>query len=71
MPFSLNTEHIKHRISYDEWIVNGMHKFTEEGNMKPAYRHTVLSWILEAWNKLRRSKKLFQGVRTESQKRLE
>ena len=37
---------------YDEWLSNGVHKFTESGNMKPVPRRLVLEWILTAWKAL-------------------
>ena len=38
--------------SYDEWLANGAHQFTEAGNMKPAARRLVVTWILDAWQKI-------------------
>ena len=35
---------------YDEWLASGMHYYTEAGNMKPASRRLIVTWILEAWN---------------------
>ena len=35
---------------YDEWLASGMHYYTEAGNMKPASRRLIATWILEAWN---------------------
>ena len=37
---------------YDEWLSNGVHEFTESGNMKPVPRRLVLDWILTAWKAL-------------------
>ena len=37
---------------YDEWLSNGIHEFTESGNMKPVKRRMVLDWILPAWKSL-------------------
>jgi len=37
---------------YDEWLANGVHQFTEAGNMKPAPRRMVVEWIINAWQKL-------------------
>ena len=37
---------------YDEWLSNGIHEFTESGNMKPVKRRMVLYWILAAWKSL-------------------
>ena len=41
--------------SYDEWLVSGVHQYTEVGNMKPASRHLVVEWILESWNRLEKN----------------
>ena len=37
---------------YDEWLATGVHQYTEAGNMKPASRQLVVTWILEAWRRL-------------------
>ena len=37
---------------YDEWLANGVHQFTEAGNMKSAPRRLVVEWILKAWQML-------------------
>ena len=37
---------------YDEWLSNGIHEFTESGNMKLVKRRMVLDWILAAWKSL-------------------
>lgn len=41
----------KQKVSerYDEWLSNGVHQFTESGNMKPVPQRLVLDWILTAW----------------------
>ena len=37
---------------YDEWLANGVHQYTEAGNMKSASRHIVVTSITEAWSRL-------------------
>ena len=37
---------------YDAWLSNGIHEFTESGNMKPVKQRMVLAWILAAWKSL-------------------
>ena len=37
---------------YDEWLSNGIHEFTESGNMKPVKQKKVLDCILAAWESL-------------------
>ena len=34
---------------YDECLASVVHYYTEAGNMKPASRHLIVTWILEAW----------------------
>ena len=45
---------LKQRVPelYDEWLSNGVHEFTESGNVKPVPRRLVLDWILTAWKSL-------------------
>ena len=31
---------------YDDWLANGIHEYTVQGNMKPAPRRKVVKWIL-------------------------
>ena len=33
---------------YDDWLANGVHQFTEAGNMKSAPRRMVVEWIINA-----------------------
>ena len=33
---------------YDEWMANGIHEFTEAGNMKPVPRRMVVKWVIDA-----------------------
>ena len=37
---------------HDKWFSNGVHEFTESGNMKPVPRRSVLDWILTTWKAL-------------------
>ena len=37
---------------YNKWLTTGVHQYTEAGNMKPASRELVVTWILEAWYRL-------------------
>ena len=34
--------------SYDEWLVSGLHQYTEAGDMKPPSWYLVVEWILES-----------------------
>ena len=40
---------------YDEWLVTGVHQYTEAGNMKPTSPELVVTWILEAWRGLNKT----------------
>ena len=40
---------------YDEWLVSGLHQYTEAGDMKPASCHLVVEWILESWNRFQKN----------------
>ena len=47
-PFKAHTKEL-----YDQWLADeGINKLTAAGNLKPPPRRTVVSWILEAWEKL-------------------
>ena len=50
---------------YDEWLATGVHQYTEAGNMKPASRELVVTWVLEAWRRLDKTliAKLFKSCR--------
>ena len=37
---------------YDEWLSNGIHEFTESGNIKPVKQRKVLDCILAAWKSI-------------------
>ena len=37
---------------YDEWMANGIHEFTEAGNMKPVPCRMVVKWVIDAWKEL-------------------
>ena len=37
---------------YNEWMVNGIHEFTEAGNMKHVPRRIVVKWVIDAWKEL-------------------
>ena len=39
---------------YDQWLREGegVHQFTEGGNMKPPSRKRIIEWVLEAWSQL-------------------
>ena len=52
---------------YDEWLATGVHQYTEAGNMKPASRELVVTWILEAWRRLDKTlnRKIVQKPRVE------
>lgn len=39
---------------YDEWLANGVHGFTEGGNMKPVPRRMVVEWIVDTWKEIKR-----------------
>ena len=34
---------------YDHWMAEGVHQYTEAGNMKPPPRKKIVQWILESW----------------------
>ena len=35
---------------YDQWLSNGVHHYTEAGNMKAPSRKKIVEWIPEAWS---------------------
>ena len=37
---------------YDQWLSEGVHQFTEEGNMKTPFRKDIIEWVLDAWSQL-------------------
>ena len=37
---------------YDQWLSEGVHQFTEGGNMKPFSRKRIIEWILDPWSQL-------------------
>ena len=37
---------------YDDWMANGLHHYTEAGNMRPPSRKMIVEWVLEAWSQL-------------------
>ena len=37
---------------YDQWLSEGVHQFTESGNMKPPSRKKKIEWVLDAWSQL-------------------
>ena len=37
---------------YDQWLSEGVHQFTEGGNMKPPFRKRIIEWVLDAWSLL-------------------
>lgn len=37
---------------YDQWLSDGVHQYTEAGNMKAPSRKKLVEWILEAWSSL-------------------
>ena len=53
-PDAFSNKPFKQKVAelYDEWLSNGVHDFTESGNMKPLARRLVLDWILTAWKAL-------------------
>ena len=34
---------------YDHWMAEGVHQYTEAGNMKPPPRKKIVQWIFESW----------------------
>ena len=44
----------KERVTelYDEWLSNGVHEFTESGNIKAVPQMLLLDWILTSWKSL-------------------
>ena len=47
---------------YDQWLSEGVHQFTEGGNMKPPSRKRIIEWVFDAWSQLSKEniKKSFQ-----------
>ena len=37
---------------YDDWLANGVHKYTAAGNTKPVPRWKMVQWVLQAWERL-------------------
>ena len=37
---------------YDQWLSDGIHHYTEAGNMKAPSWKRIVEWILEAWSDL-------------------
>ena len=37
---------------YDQWLSEGVHQFTEGGNMKPPSRKKIIECLLDAWSQL-------------------
>ena len=44
----------KSRIAkfYDNWLANGVHQYTEAGNLKAVARRLVVMWLLEVWKEI-------------------
>ena len=36
---------------YDEWLANGVHEYTEAGNLKTVPR-TIVQWVVDGWKVL-------------------
>ena len=36
----------------DQWISEGVHQFTEGGNMKLPTRKRIIEWVLDTWSQL-------------------
>ena len=37
---------------YDQWLSEGVHQYTERGNIKAPSRKRIVEWILDAWFQL-------------------
>ena len=37
---------------HDQWLDEGVHQFTEGGNMKLPSRKRIIEWVLDAWSQL-------------------
>ena len=37
---------------YGQWLSEGVHQFTEGGNMKPPFRKKVIECVLDVWSQL-------------------
>ena len=37
---------------YDQWFCEGVHQFTEGGNMKPPSKKRIIKWVLDIWSQL-------------------
>ena len=37
---------------YDQWLADGLHEFTEAGNIKAAPRRMIVQWILDSWSQI-------------------
>ena len=42
---------------YDQWLSEGVHQFTEGGNMKPPSRKRIIEWVLDPWSQLSKENK--------------
>jgi len=40
------------REKYDDWMADGIHEFTANGNMRGPPREMIVDWILAAWDSL-------------------
>ena len=38
---------------YDGWLANGVHTYTEGGNMKAVPRRLIVMWIIDAWKEVK------------------
>ena len=36
----------------DQWLSEGVHQFTEGGNMKLPYRKRIIEWVVDVWPQL-------------------
>ena len=37
---------------YDQWLSEGVHQFTEGGNMQPPFRKRIIECVLDVWSQL-------------------
>ena len=37
---------------HDQWLAEGLHEFTEAGNIKAAPRKMIVQWILDSWSQI-------------------
>ena len=39
---------------HNQWLSEGVHQFTEGGNIKSPSRKRIIEWVIDAWSRLSR-----------------